>query len=62
MVSVTEARVRMAELVNRVVYGGETIFLCRHGQRVAMLTPLAPPVSGQECAVGDVPVERVSAL
>ncbi len=60
--TVTEARVRMAELVNRVAYGGETIFLCRHGQRVAMLAPLSPQVSGQECAAGDVPVEQVSAL
>lgn len=36
-VPVTEARARLAELVNRVAYGGERIELTRHGKIVAAL-------------------------
>lgn len=36
-IPVTEARAQLAELVNRVVFGGERIVLTRHGKPVAAI-------------------------
>lgn len=35
----TQARAEFAELVNRVVYGGERIVVTRHGKPLAALVP-----------------------
>jgi prevent-host-death family protein len=35
--SISEARDTLAEIINRVVYGGERIILRRHGKKVAAL-------------------------
>lgn len=38
-VAVSDLRKLISEYVNRVVYGGETIILTRHGKRIAKLVP-----------------------
>ncbi|MCD0480954.1 type II toxin-antitoxin system Phd/YefM family antitoxin [Streptacidiphilus sp. ASG 303] len=38
-IPVTQARAALADLVNRVAYGGERIALTRHGRTVAALVP-----------------------
>jgi prevent-host-death family protein len=43
-VTVSEARKRLSELVNRVAYGGETVILEKHGKPVAKLVPHKPNV------------------
>ena len=40
-VPVTQARSELADLVNRVVYGGERVVLTRHGRPVAALVGAA---------------------
>jgi prevent-host-death family protein len=40
-VPVTQARAQLAELVNRVVYGGEQVVLTRHGKPLAALVSAA---------------------
>jgi prevent-host-death family protein len=37
----TQARAEFADLVNRVVYGGERIVVTRHGKPIAALVPAA---------------------
>lgn len=37
--SLTEARASLGDLVARAEYGGETVFLSRHGRRAAALVP-----------------------
>lgn len=39
-ISVTDARMQIAELVNRVQYTGERIILTKHGKPAAMLVPV----------------------
>jgi prevent-host-death family protein len=41
--TVSEARDQLADLVNRVAYGGETVFLTRRGRRMVVLGPVAEP-------------------
>jgi prevent-host-death family protein len=38
-IPVTQARAEFADLVNRVVYGGERIVVTRHGKAIAALVP-----------------------
>ncbi len=38
---VSVAREQLADLVNRVAYAGETVFLTRRGRRMAALVPVA---------------------
>jgi len=38
-IPVTQARAELAELVNRVGYGGERLVLTRHGKPLAALVP-----------------------
>ena len=38
-IPVTQARAELAELVNRVGYGGERVVLTRHGRPLAALVP-----------------------
>jgi prevent-host-death family protein len=40
-VPVTQARAEFADLVNRVVYGGERIVVTRHGKAIVALVPAA---------------------
>src|SRR5689334_9339463 len=40
-VPVTQARAEFADLVNRVVYGGERIVVTRHGKPIVALVPAA---------------------
>ncbi len=40
-IPVTQARAELAELVNRVGYGGERVVLTRHGRPLAALVPAA---------------------
>jgi prevent-host-death family protein len=40
-IAVTQARAEFAELVNRVVYGGERVVLTRHGKPIVALIPAA---------------------
>jgi prevent-host-death family protein len=40
-VPVTQARAEFADLVNRVVYGGERIVMTRHGKAIVALVPAA---------------------
>ncbi len=53
--SASEARVRFAELINRIVYGGETVYLCRYGCAVAKITA----VGGTACGDGDLDVAHL---
>jgi prevent-host-death family protein len=41
--TVSAARDQLADLVNRVAYRGETVFLTRRGRRMAVLCPVAEP-------------------
>ena len=38
-VPVTQARAEFADLVNRVVYGGERVVVTRHGKAIVALVP-----------------------
>lgn len=40
-VPVTRARAEFADLVNRVVYGGERVVVTRHGKPIVALVPAA---------------------
>ena len=40
---VSAARDQLADLVNRVAYGKETVFLTRRGRRMVVLGPVAEP-------------------
>jgi len=40
-VPVTQARAQLAELINRVVYGGEQVVLTRHGKPLVALVSAA---------------------
>jgi prevent-host-death family protein len=40
-IPVTQARAELAELVNRVVYGGERIVMTRHGKPLAAIVSAA---------------------
>jgi prevent-host-death family protein len=40
-VPVTQARAEFADLVNRVVYGGERVVVTRHGKAIVALVPAA---------------------
>ena len=40
-IPVTQARAEFADLVNRVVYGGERVIVTRHGKPIVALVPAA---------------------
>ena len=61
VISMTEARAQLAELANRVAYGGERVVLTRHGKPfVALISAAdlalldAPRSAGVESAAGQV--------
>lgn len=39
--SVSEVRTELGPVTNRVAYGGETVYLTKHGLRAAALVPVA---------------------
>ncbi|MGH3468543.1 MAG: type II toxin-antitoxin system prevent-host-death family antitoxin [Thermocrispum sp.] len=39
--SVSEARAELGPVTNRVAYGGETVYLTKHGRRAAAVVPAA---------------------
>ncbi|MFD5556629.1 type II toxin-antitoxin system Phd/YefM family antitoxin [Streptomyces sp. NPDC127068] len=53
-IPVTQARAELADLINRVVYGGETVVLTRHGK------PLVALVSADDLGKLDELKERES--
>ncbi|MET7452817.1 type II toxin-antitoxin system Phd/YefM family antitoxin [Streptomyces sp. NPDC005574] len=57
-IPVTQARAELADLINRVVYGGERVVVTRHGK------PLVALVSAADLerleALGDAPREQVA--
>jgi prevent-host-death family protein len=49
MVSVSEAKARLSELLNKVIYGGDRIILTKHGKPVAEITlPREAAESGRD--------------
>ena len=40
--SVSEAKAKFSELINRVAYGGERVVITRHGKPVVEMGPAAP--------------------
>jgi prevent-host-death family protein len=40
-VPVSEARANLGPLTSRVTYGGETVYLTKHGQRAVAMVPVA---------------------
>ncbi|MGW6458934.1 type II toxin-antitoxin system Phd/YefM family antitoxin [Streptomyces sp. NPDC055078] len=63
-IPVTQARAELAELINRVVYGGERVVVTRHGKPLVALVSAADLErleQGQEAA-GEQIVSSVSAL
>jgi len=63
-IPVTQARAELAELINRVVYGGERVVVTRHGKPLVALVSAADLERlerDQEAAEGQV-VSSVSAL
>ncbi len=53
-VAVSQAREQLSEIVNRAGYGHETIYLTRHGRRIAALVPLC---DAEPKDFGEVPPE-----
>lgn len=51
VLSVSDARAQLAELVNLVAYGGEQITLTRHGRAVAVLVSVADAETARASAV-----------
>lgn len=63
-IPVTQARAELADLINRVVYGGERVVVTRHGKPLAALVPAADleRLEEQEIAVDDGVISTVSGL
>ena len=38
-IAISDLRKMISECVNRVIYGGETLILTRHGKKIARLVP-----------------------
>ncbi|AZM51412.1 prevent-host-death protein [Streptomyces sp. WAC 01529] len=55
-IPVTQARAELAELINRVVYGGERVVVTRHGKPLVALVSAADLERLEEAA--DAPEER----
>ncbi|MEU7565289.1 type II toxin-antitoxin system Phd/YefM family antitoxin [Streptomyces fradiae] len=60
-IPVTQARAELADLINRVVYGGERVVVTRHGKPLVALVSAADlerlesaPGAGEERAIGSV--------
>ncbi|MFG2968829.1 type II toxin-antitoxin system Phd/YefM family antitoxin [Streptomyces sp. NPDC048288] len=67
-IPVTQARAELAELINRVVYGGERVVVTRHGKPLVALVSAADlerleelPESSEEHVVSSVSTVRETA-
>ncbi len=64
-IPVTQARAELAELINRVVYGGERVVVTRHGKPLVALVSAADlaRLEGEQQEAAEEPVVRsVSAI
>lgn len=63
-IPVTQARAELAELINRVVYGGERVVLTRHGRPLVALVSAADleRLEKEEAAVEEQVISSVSSI
>lgn len=63
-IPVTQARADLAELINRVVYGGERVVVTRHGKPLVALVSAADlqRLEGEETVVEEQIVRTVSSI
>lgn len=59
-IPVTQARAELAELINRVVYGGERVVVTRHGKPLVALVSAAD-LARLDAVAGDAPAEEEAA-
>lgn len=57
-IPVTQARAELAELINRVVYGGERVVVTRHGKPLVALVSAADLQRLEEAGATDAAVEE----
>ncbi|MFJ5848328.1 type II toxin-antitoxin system Phd/YefM family antitoxin [Streptomyces sp. NPDC092903] len=63
-IPVTQARAELAELINRVVYGGERVVVTRHGKPLVALVSAADleRLEGEEAAEQEQVISSVSSI
>ncbi|MER5986334.1 type II toxin-antitoxin system Phd/YefM family antitoxin [Streptomyces sp. NPDC001787] len=63
-IPVTQARAELAELINRVVYGGERVVVTRHGKPLVALVSAADlqRLEGEEAAAQEQVISSVSSI
>ncbi|MFE4955209.1 type II toxin-antitoxin system Phd/YefM family antitoxin [Streptomyces sp. NPDC056653] len=63
-IPVTQARAELAELINRVVYGGERVVVTRHGKPLVALVSAADleRLEKEEAAAEDQVISSVSSI
>ncbi|MGW1819769.1 type II toxin-antitoxin system Phd/YefM family antitoxin [Streptomyces sp. NPDC002125] len=63
-IPVTQARAELAELINRVVYGGERVVVTRHGKPLVALVSAADlqRLESEEQAVEEQVISSVSSI
>ncbi|GGX17069.1 antitoxin [Streptomyces chryseus] len=63
-IPVTQARAELAELINRVVYGGERVVVTRHGKPLVALVSAADlqRLEGEQEAVEEQVISSVSRI
>ncbi|MFD9424558.1 MULTISPECIES: type II toxin-antitoxin system Phd/YefM family antitoxin [unclassified Streptomyces] len=63
-IPVTQARAELAELINRVVYGGERVVVTRHGKPLVALVSAADleRLEGEEVAAEEQVISSVSSI
>ncbi|TVL87868.1 type II toxin-antitoxin system Phd/YefM family antitoxin [Streptomyces sp. SAJ15] len=63
-ISVTQARAELAELINRVVYGGERVVVTRHGRPLVALVSAADlqRLEGEAAEAEEQVISTVSAV
>lgn len=63
-IPVTQARAELAELINRVVYGGERVVVTRHGKPLIALVSAADlqQLEAEEAAAEEQVISSVSAI
>ncbi|WP_228992336.1 type II toxin-antitoxin system Phd/YefM family antitoxin [Streptomyces sp. DH8] len=63
-IPVTQARAELAELINRVVYGGERVVVTRHGKPLVALVSAADlqRLEGEEAAAEEQVINSVSSI
>ncbi|XMN10444.1 type II toxin-antitoxin system Phd/YefM family antitoxin [Streptomyces griseobrunneus] len=63
-IPVTQARAELADLINRVVYGGERVVVTRHGKPLVALVSAADleQLEGEEAAAEEQVISSVSSI